>query len=130
MGNKNIKVLVVDDETDFRQLLVFWLQSKGYAVITATDGSDAIQMVKKENPDIIFMDLRMPVMSGIEAIKNIREFNQGVPIIIISAYVDDENARTAFSYGISGVFYKDKDFEEGLYLLESALRTHKKLKDK
>ena len=130
MGNKNIKVLVVDDETDFRQLLVFWLQSKGYAVITATDGSDAIQMVKKENPDIIFMDLRMPVMSGIEAIKNIREFNQGVPIIIISAYVDDANARTAFSYGISGVFYKDKDFEEGLYFLESALRTHKKLKDK
>jgi len=130
MGNKNIKVMVVDDEADFRQLLVFWLQSKGYSVINATDGSSAINMVKEENPDIIFMDLRMPVMNGIEAIKNIREFNKDVPIIIISAYVDDANARTAFSYGISGVFYKDKDFEEGLYLLETALRTHKKLKDK
>jgi len=130
MGNKNIKVLVVDDEADFRQLLVFWLQSKGYSVIAATDGSVAIETIKKESPDIVFMDLRMPVMDGIEAIKNIRAFNQDIPIIIISAYIDDTKARTAFSYGISGVFYKDKDFEEGLYLLESALRTHKKLKDK
>ncbi len=130
MGNKDIKVLVVDDEADFRQLLVFWLQSKGYSVITANDGLSAVGMVKEKCPDIIFMDLRMPVMDGIEAIKNIRAFNRDVPIIIISAYVDDAKASTAFSYGISGVFYKDKDFEEGLYLLESALRTHKKLKDK
>ena len=130
MNIKEIKVLVVDDEADFRQLLVFWLQSKGYSVVTAVNGSNAVQVVKDEAPDIVFMDLRMPVMDGIEAIKNIRAFNQDVPIIIISAYVDDTNARTAFSYGISGVFYKDKDFEEGLYLLESALRTHKKLKSK
>ena len=130
MSNKDIKVLVVDDEADFRQLLVFWLQSKGYSVITATNGSDAIKTTKEGMPDIIFMDFRMPIMDGVEAIRNIREFNNDVPIIIISAYVDDAKARTAFSYGISGVFYKDKDFEEGLYLLESALRTHKKLKDK
>lgn len=123
-----IKVLVTDDEADFRQLMTFWLEFKGYAVLTASNGEEAAQVVKEKNPDIIFMDLRMPVMDGVDAIKKIRTFNKDVPIIIISAYVDDPKAKKAMSYGISGVFYKGADFAEGLSLLESALRTHKKLK--
>jgi len=126
MDDKNIKVLVVDDEEDFRKLLSFWLNSKGYNVLAASDGSSAIQLVKEEKPDVVFMDLRMPVMDGIEAVKRIREFDKEVPIIIISAHLDDP--KEALPYGISGVFYKGKDFSEGLSLLESVLRTHRKLK--
>jgi CheY-like chemotaxis protein len=128
MENKKITVLVVDDEADFRQLMTFWLESKGYAVLSAADGKSAIALIKEKKPDIVFMDLRMPVMDGAEAIKRIRKFNKSLPIIIISAYVDDPKAKEASSLGISGVFYKGKDFSEGLSLLESALRTHKELK--
>ncbi len=126
--DKQIKVLLVDDEEDFRKLLGFWLNSKGYSVVTASNGKEALGIVSAENPDIIFMDLNMPVMDGVEAIKKIREFNKDVPIIIISAFVDDRKAKEVMSWGISGVFYKGKDFQEGLQLLETALRTHKQLK--
>ena len=124
---KKIKVLVTDDEADFRKLMQFWLESKGYTVLTAPDGESAIQLVKESSPDIIFMDLRMPQMDGPHAIGRIRQFNKDVPIIIITAYLEDLKIKEASSYGISGVFYKGKDFEQGLCLLESVPRRHKKL---
>jgi CheY-like chemotaxis protein len=123
-----IKVLLVDDEEDFRNLLAFWLKSKGYSVITASNGEEAIKLVKTEDPAIIFMDLNMPVMDGADALRKLREFNKEVPVIIISAFVDDRKAKEAMEQGVSGVFYKGKDFQEGLLLLETALRTHKQLK--
>lgn len=127
MGNK-ITVLLVDDQDDFRQLMTFWLKSKGYSVIAASDGKAAIRLVKEKNPDILFLDLKMPVMGGMETLKKIRKFNKDLPTIVISAYVDDPDAKDIMAYGISGIFYKGKNFEEALSLLESALRTHKKLK--
>ena len=126
--DKEKKILLVDDEPDFIQLMKFWLESKGYSVITAGDGEAAVELAKKEEPNIILIDLRMPKMDGVEAIKKIREFDKNIPIIIISAYVDDPKAAEAMKYGISGIFCKHKDFQEGLSLLESALRVHKNLK--
>jgi len=128
MDEKKIKVLVADDEADFRRVMTFWLESRGYPVIGASNGEEAVLAAQKEKPDIILMDIRMPVVDGAEAIKKIRQFDEDVPIIIISAYVDDPKAKEAMVYGISGVFYKGKDFHEGLSLLDSLLRTHKKLK--
>ena len=67
-------------------------------------------------------------MDGVQAIGKIREFNREVPVIIISAYLEDLKIKEANNYGISGVFYKGKDFQQSMPLIESALRTHKKLK--
>jgi CheY-like chemotaxis protein len=125
---KRIKVLLVDDEADFVDPVKVWLESKGYDVIAAFSGANGINMIKKENPDILLLDLRMPGMDGVETLRRIREFDKDLPVIIISAYVNDPNAGQVTSYGVSGVFYKDKKFEEVLPLLESALRTHRKLK--
>jgi two-component system NtrC family response regulator len=128
MEEKVIKALIVDDEADFRDLMAFWLKSRGYDVLTAPEGETAVKIAQQESLDIIFMDLNMPVLDGYGALKKIREFNKEVPVIIISAYVDDKKAKEAMLLGISGVFYKGKDFQEGLSLLEAALRTHKQLK--
>jgi len=128
MDEKQTKVLLIDDETDFTQSMSFWLKSKGYTVFSANSGQGGIDTIKKENPDIVFMDLNMPVMDGAETLKRIREFNKDLPVVMISAYVDDKRIIQARTYGFSGVFYKGKDFEEGLVLLEAALRTHKNLK--
>lgn len=125
--NKDIKIMLVDDETDFTDPMAFWLKSKGYSVIVANSGESAIKMVKEQTPDAIFLDINMPVMDGIMTLKKIREFNKEVPVIIISAFVDDLRVKEAINE-ISGVFYKGEDFKAGLSLLESALRTHKKLK--
>ena len=128
MNNKNIKVLLIDDEDDFRQLMKFWLESKGYSVLAASNGADGIELVKNDHPNIIFLDLRMPVMDGVATLKEIRAFDRDLPVIVISAFLDDPRAKEAMAFGISGVFNKAKNFDEGLTILEVALRRHKSLK--
>jgi two-component system response regulator (stage 0 sporulation protein F) len=125
-----LQILVVDDEADFRQLMIFWLESKGYSIISAADGKKAVRLVKRENPDVVLLDIRMPIMDGVEVLKRIRKFNKDLPVILISAYVNDPRAREALAYGISGVFYKGKNFEEIMPMLETILRMHKELRKK
>lgn len=125
--DRKIKVLLVDDEPDFTAPMAFWLESKGYAVSVAAEGKTAIKMIKKDAPDIVFLDLNMPVLSGPETLERIRKTLPELPVIIISAYLDDNSLEDLKPYGISGVFYKGSDFQQGLVLLETVLRTHKKL---
>ncbi len=126
--DKEIRVLLVDDEPDFMQTMAFWLKSKGYIVQTAANGQLAIEEVKRQRPDIVFLDINMPVMDGLETLKALREFDKDLPVIIVSAYIDDPRAKAAISHGMSGMFYKGSDFNDGLALLETVLRTHRKLK--
>jgi len=128
MDDKKIRILLVDDEADFTQPMAFWFKSKGYDVDVAQGGESALKIVKKNPPDIILLDLNMPGMDGIEVLKRVREFNKSVPVVIVSAYIDRLMVQEAEPFDVSGVFYKGEDFEEGLSLLESVLRTHKKLK--
>ncbi len=128
MADAKIKVLVTDDEADFRQVMVFWLNSKGYDVIQVDSGQAALKAIKEITPDIVFLDLNMPGMDGVDVLKEIRAFNQDLPVIIISAYVESARLKEAEPYGVSGIFYKGGDFKDGLNLLETTLRTHKKLK--
>ena len=128
MDERQIKVLFIDDEPDFSQIVAFRLRSKGYIVHYARNGQEGIELIKKENPDIVFMDLKMPVMDGIETLKKVREFDKDLPVVMISAYVNDQKFQEARDYGFSGVFYKGKDIEESILLLESAIRTHRKTK--
>ena len=123
-----IRVMIVDDEKDFLYTLEYWLKSKGYQVFTANNGGGAIEIIKKETLDIIFLDLHMPVMDGVETLKNIRELNKDIPVIMITAYVSDERVTEAEKYGISGLFYKYKDLSESTNLIETILRRHKSLK--
>jgi len=126
---KEYKILLVDDVADFRQLMRFWLESKGYRIMEASNGERALEMVKGVSPpDMVFLDLNMPGMDGVDTLKEIRKNNKTLPVIIISAYVHDPRADEASSLGVSGVFYKGMDYKEIMPLLETALRTHKKIK--
>lgn len=127
--NKDIRVLLVDDEVSFTQTMAYWFSSKGYAVDVANDGKAALEQIKKQAPDIMFLDLNMPVMDGVATLRELRTFNKELPVIIISAYLDDQKTMMDIrEQGISGVFYKGKDFDKCLVLVETALRTHKNLK--
>ena len=123
------RIMVVDDEKDFLFTMEYWLKSKGYEVKTAEDGFKALDLIKTFNPHLILLDIKMPGLDGVATLKRIREFNKEVPVIIITAFIGEDKVAEASPYQISGLFYKDKDFTEGLLLLETVLRTHKKLKE-
>ncbi len=73
MSNKNIKILLVDDEPDILEIISYNLTAQGYIVFTANNGAKAIKKAKKEHPDLIILDVMMPEMDGIEACEQIRQ---------------------------------------------------------
>ncbi len=109
---KECRVLVVDDKTDNRRLLVEMLESTGFTVIEAVNGRDAVTKLEESNPDIILMDLNMPVMNGYEAIEKIRMFERWklVPIIAVTASAFEEDRIKVIGIGASD--YLRKPFRE------------------
>ncbi|HET7037260.1 MAG TPA: response regulator transcription factor [Thermomicrobiaceae bacterium] len=77
-------VLVVDDDTSILRLVRIKLQAEGYQVITASNGQEAVELVEREHPDLVVLDLMMPVMDGMEALRQIRRFSR-VPVILLTA---------------------------------------------
>jgi len=121
--DKQIKILLVDDEPDFLESMSFWFNSKGFLVTTVSNGKDATNMVKAFSPDAVFLDILLPGIDGVAVLKQIREFNQSVPVILMSAYVRKSvDAKKDNFYGASQIFYKEDGFPKALELLESALK--------
>ncbi len=82
------KILIVDDDVKNRKLLRVLLQNSGYETIEAEDGQQAINLARENNPDLILMDIRMPVMDGIEATKILKSEGStaGIPVIALTSY--------------------------------------------
>lgn len=95
------KILVVEDFEDTRLLLKVWLERKGYRVVEAQDGEQALEVALREIPDLIIMDVEMPGMDGLTATRQIRteESLRKVPIITVSAYTADEYRGPALEAG-------------------------------
>ena len=91
-------ILVVDDEALLVKGIRFNLISDGYDVITGSNGQEAVDLAKSENPDLIVLDVMMPVMDGLTACSRIREFSN-VPIILLTAKVDDMDKLMGFDHG-------------------------------
>src|SRR6266496_2890063 len=77
------KILVVDDEAQIARVLKTTLSARGYSVRTASDGDDAVQVMKAWTPDLVITDLRMPNMDGVELCRHLRA-KSGIPIIVLS----------------------------------------------
>jgi CheY-like chemotaxis protein len=80
------KILIVDDEESIRLLYKEELEEDGFAVELAKNGQEALEKLSFFEPDLITLDIKMPVMDGIEALKRIRELDRQLPIILCSAY--------------------------------------------
>lgn len=95
------KILVVEDFEDTRLLLKVWLERRGYRVVEAQDGEQALEVALREIPDLIIMDVEMPGMDGLTATRQIRteESLRNVPIITVSAYTADEYRGPALEAG-------------------------------
>lgn len=106
-NNKDISVLIVDDNDMTRETLRVILRSDDYNVVgEATDGDVALDMVTKLKPNIILLDVIMPKVSGIEALKSIRLISPNVSILMVTANKDQETVTEAVRAGISGYIIK------------------------
>ena len=93
-----MKILVVDDEKLLVKGMKFNLENEGYEVMTAYDGAAAVELEKKENFDLIVMDVMMPGLSGSDACMKIREFSD-VPVIMLTARSEDSDKLMGFACG-------------------------------
>ena len=93
-----MKILVVDDEALLVKGIRFNLQNDGYDVVTGTNGQEAVQIAREEDPDLIILDVMMPYMDGLTACARIREFSD-VPIILLTAKTEDIDKLMGFEQG-------------------------------
>ena len=89
MSQKKI-ILIVDDDVDLLENTAFLIKSAGYDVIMAQNGVDAVHKYKETSPNIVLMDIRMPILDGYDAFFKIKQFDSNAKVILITAYDHDE----------------------------------------
>ena len=117
MGDK-AGILIADDNINFCKTMSFVLEKKGYAVTIAKDGSEAIQRVKESSFDVIFMDIRMPLMDGVQTYKRIKEISPEAVVVMMTAYSVEDLVQEALREGAYGIIYKPLDIEKVVALIE------------
>lgn len=118
--NKHI-ILVVEDDNAIRNLIATTLETHNYKFLTANSGENAVLQAVSHNPDVIFLDLGLPDIDGIEIIKKIRSWSQ-TPLIVISARSEDNDKIEALDAGADDYITKPFSVEELLARLRVALR--------
>lgn len=115
------RILIAEDYDDTRNMMKLFLESFGYEVTEAADGSEAVEKVKTDLPDLILMDIAMPVMNGIEATRTIRTFahSSKIPIICVTAHGKQFHDE-AIQAGCNDLIGKPLDFDRFL----STIRQH------
>jgi len=96
-----LKILIAEDEKDILELITFTLQFGGYEVIPTSNGVEALEMTRKEKPDLILLDVRMPRMSGYEVCTNVKVDRdiRHIPVVFLSAKGQEAEIKTGFDTG-------------------------------
>ena len=105
------KILVVDDEADSRKMLKIYFQNQGYEVVEASDGYDAVEKAIQHRPDLVIMDMAMPMMDGVNSTRTMRlhEDLKEIPIVCLTAF-GSFYAPRALDAGCNGILHKPVDF--------------------
>jgi DNA-binding NtrC family response regulator len=117
MGEK-ASILIVDDNISLGKTMSLILGRKGYAVSITKDGAEAIERVKERPFDIIFMDIKMPLMDGVEAYKKIKKIRPEAVVVMMTAYAVEDLIQEALQEGAYGIVYKPLDIEKVVALSE------------
>lgn len=108
MTTNNKVILVVEDEVSMLTALADTLESEGFTVVRATNGSDGLDLAFRERPNLILLDIVMPQMDGLTLLEKLRadEWGEKVPVIILTNYGDNEKIAEALTDGVSEYFIK------------------------
>lgn len=116
------RILLIDDDQDFQQLLEFDLKKHGYGVVCALNGEDGLDKVQKENPDLILLDVKMPKMDGYTFVRRLKKDNQTkeIPLIVLTSY---EPMKDMFQLeGVQDYVVKSVNMEGLLTKIEKHIR--------
>ena len=113
-------VLVVDDERTLARAIKAYLAEAGYEAEVAGDGETAVELLPQIRPDVVFADVRLPGMNGIDLLRRIREFDPAIPVIVMTAYGTIEGAVEAVKLGAFDYMKKPVDLEELKLLADRA----------
>jgi len=116
-------ILIVDDDDGLLKTLSFILKRKGYTVTTAKDGPEAIARVEEKPFDMIFMDIKMPLMDGVETYKRLKKIRPEAMVMMMTAYAVENLVQEALQEGAYGIIYKPLDIEKVIALIERARET-------
>jgi DNA-binding NarL/FixJ family response regulator len=118
----NTRVMLVDDHKMFRDGLRGLINAEpGMEVVgEAVDGKEAVEMARRLSPDVVVMDISMPVMNGIEAMRHLIRQNPKVRVIMLSMYSSGPLVRSVLSAGAAGYILKGSDFSELAEAIRSA----------
>jgi CheY-like chemotaxis protein len=106
------RILIVDDQSDVREILSDFLSFKGYDVIEAENGKSALKEYCETNPDVAVVDVEMPVMNGLQFSRQVLEKNDTFPIIIISAYLENYSLSDIDTIGVKAIMQKPLDLND------------------
>ncbi len=104
-----IRILVVDDEKEICSFLKEFLERKEYQVSTATDADTALELVEKEKPHLVLLDIRMPQTDGVSLLQQIKKINPDIGVIMVTAVRDEILAKRTIELGADGYITKPID---------------------
>ncbi|MED3947928.1 response regulator [Priestia aryabhattai] len=106
------KILIVDDQYGIRILLTEVLQKEGYTTFQAANGFQAIDITKEQAPDLVLLDMKIPGMDGIEILKRLKQYDETIKVIIMTAYGELDMIQEAKDLGALTHFAKPFDIDE------------------
>jgi len=105
------KILVVDDEPKIQMLLTNYFSSRGNEVRAVRSGEDALEMMEFWEPDLVFLDIQLPQLSGIDVLKRIKVMKVGIPVVMISGYATENIAVQSLELGALDYINKPINFK-------------------
>lgn len=117
---KRANILIVDDNISLAKTMSLILKRKGYEATTAPDGLVAIKRIKERPFDLIFMDIKMPLMDGVQIYRKIKKIRPETIVIMMTAYAVENLVAQALKEGAYGIIYKPLDIEKMISLIEKS----------
>jgi two-component system, NtrC family, response regulator AtoC len=119
----SLSIIIIDDEPHLPHQFARYLRKHGYEVATVADGESGLEVLEKDNIDLVLLDLRLPKMSGLEVLERIRETDQELPVVMLTAYGDVQTAVAAMKLGAVDYLLKGFDLNELLLVVRRGLET-------
>lgn len=119
------KIMIVDDDSNIRELVLALLQNNGFEVCEAADGREALQKISIDNPDLAIIDIMMPNMDGFELCRHLRCYYENMPVLMLTAKGDLANKVKGFGLGADDYLTKPFESDELVVRVQALLRRYK-----